>query len=77
MTQVTFKIFEGELIALFPNELFNENVYGKTMIWSYQRVGQHGAASSKLLKCKKATPEEYSNLKKELVSIGYDDLEVL
>lgn len=75
-TQVKFKKFEGEIIAIFPNELYNEKLYGKTQLMSYQHLGQHGACSSSLLKCRNAKPSEYRALKRELESIGYN-LEVL
>jgi hypothetical protein len=40
---------------------------------SYMHVGQHSEASlDYMLNCKRATPEQYSDLKKELESIGYD-----
>ena len=74
-TQVKFRIFEdGDVIALFINEVWDS----KGNISSYQRIGQHGAASPELVDdLKRATPKEYGLLLKELETIGYDDLEVL
>lgn len=66
-TLVKFVIFKGELIALFPKIPENNG-----RILSYQRIGQHGPADKSLLRCKKATPEQYNPLKKELESIGYN-----
>jgi hypothetical protein len=68
-TQVIFRKFpEGEVIALFPNEIADAN----NNIMSYQRVGQHGAASPALaLELEIPTKAECKALKKELKSIGY------
>ena len=60
--------WSGEIIALFPD------LYEMTgRILSYMRVGQHGMAdySHVIGMTTKATPEEYSDLKTELESIGY------
>jgi len=65
-TKVKFVIFKDEVVALFPEE---KGINGYIM--SYQHVGQHGDADKSLLKCKKATPEQYKDLKKELEEIGY------
>jgi hypothetical protein len=75
-TQVKFKKFKNDIIAIFPNELYNEILYGKEELMSYMTLGQHGACCRSLLKLKNANSEEYSSLKKELELIGYD-LEVL
>lgn len=74
MTKVKFKMFKGDVIALFVNDLYNENLYGDTIIMSYQHIGQHGAASSSLKKCRNATPQLYNSLLAELERIGYNDL---
>jgi hypothetical protein len=40
---------------------------------SYAHFGQHSACSVEYIKeCKKATPEQYKDLKEELTSIGYN-----
>lgn len=66
-TQVKFKIFKGDVIALFPQEKNGD------FIMSYQHIGQHGDASKSLLHCKNATPEQYKELKHELENrVGYD-----
>ena len=70
--RVKFVIFKKELVALFPSEKENDNC-----ILSYQHVGQHGAASYSLMRCKKATKEEYVSLLQELKNIGYDDLIIM
>ena len=71
-TKVKFIKFQGDIIALFPSELYNERLYGKSQIESYMHMGQHGAASSSLMKLRYATPAEYLPLMKELERIGYD-----
>lgn len=73
-TKVIFKKFiEGDIIALFPNEIADPN----NNIMSYQHIGQHGAASPDLLHgLEDAKPSEYNDLLKEIISIGYDDLKI-
>jgi hypothetical protein len=77
MTRVKFIMFKGELVALFPDEIYNASLYGGTQIMSYMKIGQHGPASSSLLRGRYATPEQYEPLLRELRRIGYDDLEVM
>jgi hypothetical protein len=69
-TLVKFRLFpEGDLIALFPNEIADH----QGNIMSYMRIGQHGAASPELVKeLKRATPKQYKSLYNELVSLGYE-----
>lgn len=72
-TKVIFRKYRksGEIIAMFP-ELPGNNQYWLTCL-SYLHVGQHGAASVELVfHTLPATPDEYSDLKAELESIGYD-----
>lgn len=69
-TQVVFRKFpEGDVIALFPNEIADQEYN----IMSYQHIGQHGAACPSLA-MKLIVPSKHEALKlyKELVSIGYD-----
>lgn len=70
-TRVKFIKFQGDIIALFPDELYNERLYGKTKIMSYMHMGQHSSASNSLMKLRYATPEDYTPLLKELKRIGY------
>jgi hypothetical protein len=67
--KVVFRMFEGDVIALFP-----EQDEGRGLINSYEHIGQHGGAdySSVISRSRKATSKEYSDLKKELTSIGYN-----
>lgn len=64
-TKVKFVNLAGQPIALFPDEIADNN--GNIM--SYQKIGQHGAATPKLLRRKSIKAEE---LKKELERIGYE-----
>lgn len=65
----TTKEFKGTVFALMPHDVcdFEGNVT------SYQHVGQHSSADYThcVAKSRKATPEEYSDLKKELEGLGY------
>ena len=71
-TRVSFKVFKGEIIALFQDEIADP--HGNIM--SYQHIGQHGVASPSLKHCRNAHPSDYLALRRELESIGYN-LEVL
>ena len=75
MTRVKFVIFQDELLAIFPDEQFNH--WNTKTCMSYQTIGQHGECGKSLLRCKTATKEQYSDLLKKLVAIGYDDLKVM
>ena len=77
MTRVifsTFKKFNNEVIALFPDEIANS--YGECM--SYMHYGQHSPADYNLVvkNTKPASDEEAQELLDELRYIGYDDLKV-
>ena len=70
-TRVVFRKWDGDIIALFPDEAYNTD---PRLCTSYLHVGQHGSADPKhiVASSKLATPEEYADLKKELESIGYN-----
>jgi hypothetical protein len=71
-TKVVFKMLQDEVIAIFPNNLYNEELYGKTMVDSYMHIGQHSACSVELLDgLQDASEEQYKDLKNELQTIGY------
>jgi hypothetical protein len=71
-TKVIFKILNDEVIAIFPNELYNVRLYGKTLVNSYMHIGQHSACSIELIQeLKDATTKQYKDLKIELEQIGY------
>lgn len=70
-TKVIFRKFKnGEVIALFPEEIADNNPFN---CLSYMHIGQHGAASQDIVYDTKPCKEnEYSELKKELEGIGYE-----
>ena len=68
-----YKEGHKSVLAVFPNELYNERLYGKTMLTGYVHIGQHTSVHKDYLKGRrKATEQEYSDLKQELESIGYN-----
>ncbi len=70
-TKVIFRKWKstGDIIALFPEEPADVN---GLYCMSYEHIGQHGSASPDLSHCTdKATERDYSELKRELESIGY------
>ena len=73
----------GEVIAVFDEKYYSKaNIgYGgltkedvENTFVGYVHLGQHTAVSNSFLaeKCRKATEEEYKDLKTELESIGYN-----
>ena len=63
------KFKEGDIIALFPEIKWDRQ---GLFCSSYMHIGQHGSADYGIIRITKpATPEEYSDLKAELESIGY------
>jgi hypothetical protein len=80
-TQVIFRVdntkdWKGTIFALFPY-IQGTNQIG--IVLSYQQLGQHSAADYKhcIRTSKPATKEQYQELFNELVSQGYDNLEVV
>jgi hypothetical protein len=68
-TFVVFRILEGEVIALFPEELGTNDPWTMN---SYMSNGGHGSASQDLVYgTRLATEAEYAPLKQELERIGY------
>ena len=70
-TVVVFRKFkEGDIIALFP-EVPADNA--GILCMSYMQIGQHSGANyyNVVHKTKRATPDEYANLYRELERIGY------
>ncbi|MEQ8547647.1 MAG: hypothetical protein RIC03_07040 [Cyclobacteriaceae bacterium] len=69
-TYVYFKELEGEIIAVFPFEVWNRQ--SKT-IASYMHIGQHGGACPQLMRTlPTAKDEDFKSLLKELEGIGYN-----
>jgi hypothetical protein len=73
---------ETDVFAYFPNEISSTgpDYKGKVISFktSYAHVGQHSACHPDYAaECKEANFAEYSDLLKELVSIGYKKLNIL
>jgi len=70
-TKVIFRVFKdgGDVLALFP-----EIDEGNGLVSSYQHIGQHSGAdyTGCIQITRPATPAEYSALKRELESLGYN-----
>ena len=63
----------GEITAVFPQLKYNKRLYGNNMITSYAHIGQHtGACKEWIKETESANESEYSDLKQELESIGYN-----
>ena len=81
-TRVIFRTFKsgfdkGEVIALFPDELWmGADHWNTNYVASYMHVGQHAGADymGVIQETKPATAREYAPLLRELQEIGYDDL---
>jgi|688.fasta_scaffold855315_2 hypothetical protein len=72
-TKVIFKIIDDEVLAIFPNNLYNVLLYGNTMVDCYMHIGQHSACSVELIdELEDASEEQYKDLKIELEEIGYN-----
>ena len=73
-TTVIFRRFHnGDIVALFPYEIWGNHGNGIFTIASYEHMGQHGAASVSLVNTTKlAKPSEYLELSRELERIGYN-----
>lgn len=79
MTKVIFRVDERdkgyEVIAVFPAIAGDMNPYRTCQ--GYAHIGQHTSISVDVMQwTRRAKPEEYKDLLDELVSIGYDDLQI-
>ena len=82
--KITFVVHEGEVLAIFrairdpEGKWQRETPYigactGRLCLDCYAHVGQHDVCDPSLLKCRRAKPEEYLPLKRELEEIvGYN-----
>lgn len=72
---VVFRKDKNGVFALFPHDVVNNQGH----VNSYQHIGQHSSADYThcIKTSKKATESEYNDLKKELESIGYNNLKVV
>lgn len=68
IVKIKFVMHDRWVTALFPEIVADS----QGNILSYQHIGQHGSASRSLLRCKKATEDQYKDLLAELTAI-YDD----
>ena len=79
----TFVVHGGEVLAIFrairdlegkwQKEMPYIDGSGRAVLNCYAHVGQHGVCDPALLKCRRAKPEEYLPLKRELEEIvGYN-----
>lgn len=85
--KVTFVVFKGEVNAIFravrgshgewvkeKTSWHNPHGTGRLvqLVPAYAHVGQHCEVDASLLKCRRATYEEYAPLLAEMRSVGYD-----
>lgn len=82
--KITFVVHDGEVLAIFravrdpEGKWQKETPYidgsGRAVLNCYAHVGQHGTCCPKILRnCRRAKPEEYLPLKREMENIvGYD-----
>jgi hypothetical protein len=65
-----------EVTAVFPREFYNK---AGTYCYCYSHIGQHSSCMLEWVDefTRPATQEEYKDLYNELVSIGYDDLQIV
>lgn len=77
--KVTFVVSKGEVLAVFrairgAHGRWERLKTGRLeeLIDCYAHAGQHGECAASLLKCRRATYEEYAPLLKEMRDIGYD-----
>ena len=81
MTPVIFRAerrgdFKNDVTAVFPTIAADSCGYGEMVC--YAHIGQHsGCSVAWYQNTRSAKPEEYRDLLKELVSIGYDDLRIV
>jgi len=67
--KVIFRIWKGEVIALFPEERERDG-----SVTSYMHIGQHSGADYDYIirHSRPATEKKYKLLYKELVQVGYN-----
>ena len=79
MTTVLFrktKDKDGDIVAIFPFTPWNPEDY---TIACYMHIGQHGPCTWDWVRqcTKPASDAEFTDLLRELKSVGYDDLRVI
>lgn len=70
-TIVLFRMFQGEVVALFPTEATHIEEWW--LCSCYSHMGQHSSADLNrfILNSRRAAPDEYADLKRELEQRGY------
>jgi hypothetical protein len=67
---------EREILGVFA--YFPEETHNGEFKTCYAHLGQHSACHPDYAKeCKKATPEQYADLLRELKGQGYNDLKII
>lgn len=75
---VNFLINDEDLFAYFPDENYNEKLYGNTMKMSYAHLGQHSACHETYATASRnAERSAYKHLLAELQQIGYTNLKII
>jgi len=68
ITEVQFRIFKGEVLAVFPY-----TIESSLNVMSYAHIGQHSSCVWFINEnSHTATPEQYEDLKTELENLGYN-----
>jgi hypothetical protein len=71
-TKVVFKMLDDEVLAIFPDTIYNEGLNTRTILDCYMHIGQHSSCSIDLLhELPNASKTQYKDLKAELEQIGY------
>lgn len=70
-TIVLFRMFDREVVALFPEH--PTHIEEWWLCSCYSRIGQHSSADINMviLNSRRASPDEYADLKRELEQRGY------
>lgn len=64
---------QADIVALFPESKYRHPQLGKMFVTCYQHIGQHSDGVPEYFEgLEQATPEEYTPLKEELESLGYN-----
>lgn len=67
-----------DVFAYFPHENYNESLYGANQKQSYAQFEGHGSCSTDYAQeSELASYDEYKPLLDELISQGYNDLEII
>ena len=71
-TFIRFVIFKGEVLAVFMRKDAGMRFNGRQWLRGcYAHIGQHGDCYDGMQRRKKATRDQYKELKREMESMGY------